>query len=96
MKRSISIGVVMLMAFAMLIGAAGFAAAEESSLININTADKETLMQLDGVGESYAQRIIDYRETNGPFANTTDIQNVKGIGAATYNKCKDMICVQQP
>jgi len=95
MKRFRSIGLMMLVVIAMTLGAAGLAVAEESSLVNINTADKETLMQLDGVGESYAQNIIDYRESNGPFANPEDIQKVKGIGAATYNKCKDMICVQE-
>ena len=64
--------------------------------ININTASKEELMQLDGIGESYAKAIIAYREANGPFKQAGDIVNVKGIGPATYNKNKDRITVASP
>lgn len=63
--------------------------------ININSADQDELMLLDGIGESYARRIIEYREQNGPFAAAEDLLNVKGIGAKTVEKNKDRILVQQ-
>lgn len=75
----------MVVGFAISAGAVG--------QININTASKEELMQLEGVGSSYAQKIIDYREANGPFENPEDITNVKGIGDATYEKNRDRITV---
>ena len=64
--------------------------------ININTASKAELMQLDGIGEAYAKAIIAYREANGPFKQPGDIVNVKGIGPATYEKNKERIAVASP
>lgn len=48
--------------------------------ININTATREQLMSLPGIGEVYAQRITDYREAHGPFQSITELLNVEGIG----------------
>jgi competence protein ComEA len=48
--------------------------------ININTATADQLMDLKGVGEVLAQRIVEYRAQNGPFATTDDLSNVNGIG----------------
>lgn len=62
-------------------------------LININTADKSTLMQLPGIGEVYAQSIIDYRQSVGAFQKPEDIKNVSGIGDAKFQKLKDRITV---
>lgn len=62
--------------------------------ININTADKDALVTLTGIGEVKAQAIIDYRATYGPYASIEDIQNVSGIGPATYDSIKDHITVQ--
>jgi competence protein ComEA len=59
------------------------------SCININTASKDQLTTLDGVGESTAQKIIDAR----PFTVIEDILNVSGIGESTYEKFKNDICV---
>jgi len=65
-----------------------------SDKVNINTATAEELDALPGVGPSIAQRIIEYRTTNGPFQSIEDIKNVRGIGDATFEKLKDKITVQ--
>jgi competence protein ComEA len=64
----------------------------DSSKININTATKEQLQEITGVGESTAQKIIDYRTTN-KFDNIEEIMEVKGIGEKTFAKMKDEIIV---
>ena len=67
--------------------------AEIYGLININTAPKEDLMLLETIGEKTADAIIEYR-TSHPFKTTHDITKVYGIGAKTYEKIKDKICVK--
>ena len=66
---------------------------EVDSKVNINTASKEKLETLPGVGETTAQKIIDYREANGKFKTIEDIKNVSGIGDAKYESLKDKITV---
>ena len=61
--------------------------------VNINTANKEKLETLPGIGETTAQKIIDYREANGKFNSIEDIKNVSGIGDAKFNSLKDKITV---
>jgi competence protein ComEA len=68
--------------------------AAETDLININTATAEELDSLPGIGATLAQRIIDYREANGPFISTEDIINVPGIGSGNFERFKDMITVE--
>lgn len=63
-----------------------------SALININTASKDTLMTLTGIGESKALAIIEYRITS-PFKTIEEIMNVAGIGEKLYNEIKDYITV---
>ncbi len=48
--------------------------------IDINTADVATLMTIPGIGEAYAQRIVDYRQKHGDFTTITDLLNAPGIG----------------
>lgn len=62
-------------------------------LVNINTAGIDELMELDGIGETIAQRIIDYRNEHGKFTSIEEIKNVSGIGDKRYEKIKDHICV---
>lgn len=64
-----------------------------NTLVNINTADKETLMTINGIGESKAQKIIEYRNINGYFESIEDIKNVSGIGDSIYEKIKAFITV---
>ena len=67
--------------------------AENSSKVNINTATAEELEKLDGIGPAIAQRIVEYRNTNGKFLTIDEIKNVSGIGEKTFEKFKDNICV---
>lgn len=63
--------------------------------VNINTADADTLVQgLQGIGPSKAEAIIEYRETYGKFAAIEELEDVKGIGAATIAKNRDVIVLQ--
>ena len=64
---------------------------EENGLININTATKDKLLNIPGIGESKANAIITYRETHGNFKTIEDIQNVTGIGAKLYEEIKAYI-----
>lgn len=66
----------------------------EGKQININTASKEELMLLPGVGESTASKIIEYRGQNNGFKNIEDIMEVKGIGKKKFEKMKDYIKVE--
>lgn len=73
-------------------------AVEETSsarieLININTASEDLLCEINGIGETLAQRIVEYRETKGPFTNIEDLMNVYGIGEAILEKMKPFITV---
>ena len=62
-------------------------------VININTASKEQLMKISGVGKTKAEAIIAHREKNGDFKKKEDITKVRGIGKSTFEKIKDKIDV---
>ena len=66
---------------------------KEDKKVNINTANQSELDQLQGIGPSIAQKIIEYREENGNFKNIQELQNVKGIGNAKYEEIKDNVTV---
>ncbi len=68
-------------------GAAG------TTLVNINTASREQLMTLKGIGASRAEDIIRYREENGGFTKTEDIMKVPGIKNGAFQKIKENITV---
>lgn len=61
--------------------------------IDINRAETWLLEALPGIGETLSQRIIDYRQQNGPFRNTIELLKVSGMGAKTYEQIKDLVTV---
>ncbi|MDO4183103.1 MAG: ComEA family DNA-binding protein [Coriobacteriia bacterium] len=74
-------------------GGQGYVASPSDGKININTATATELQKLSGVGESTAQKIIAYRQQNGPFSAIEDIMNVSGIGEKKFAAIKDAITV---
>lgn len=66
---------------------------KNNSKININTANISELKQITGIGESTANKIIDYRENVGKFKKIEDIKEVKGIGDAKYESLKNKITI---
>lgn len=66
---------------------------ESNQKVNINTATKEELMKLSNIGESKAEKIIDYRMANGNFNSIEDIKKVSGIGDKLYDSIKENITV---
>ena len=67
---------------------------QSGSRINLNTADAAALVALPGIGPTLSQRIVDYRQLNGPFAQIDDIKRVKGIGDAIFSQIRDLITVE--
>jgi len=59
--------------------------------VNINTADEELLGTLPGIGPGLAARIIEYRNTHGPFQSIEDIKNVEGIGDGRFEEIRYLI-----
>ena len=85
---------VLLVAVSFIAGVFPFAFAEQDGKININTAPLEELVKLKGIGPAYAEKIITYRETNGPFEKPEGIIKVKGVGRKTYEANKDRITTE--
>ena len=65
----------------------------EHGKLNINTASAQELMELPGIGEVIANRIIAHRQKFGPFSSVDDLLLIKGIGEARLNKIKDYITI---
>lgn len=75
-------------------GAVQTADTAQTALVNINTASKEALCTLPGIGEARAEDIIRYREQNGGFRDISDIMQVDGIKDKAYAKIKEYITVK--
>ena len=78
--------------FVFLFSLPGLLAAAQ--LININTADKATLMSINGIGEKRAEAIIAYREQHGPFHTVEQLLDVQGVGPSILEKNKDALTVK--
>lgn len=76
-----------------IINSSSIISAQTSGKININTASREELESLPRIGEALAQRIIDYRESNGRFKDINELNNVSGIGDKIFEGLKDKITV---
>ena len=68
--------------------------AGQAQLVSINRADDWLLEALPGIGPTSAQRIIDYRESNGPFVTISELLLVHGIGESTFDNIKHLITVE--
>lgn len=62
--------------------------------VNLNTATKEELDGVNGIGPVKAQAILDHRKKNGPFKSVDDLQNVKGFGDKSVNKVRSQLTVR--
>lgn len=76
-------------------GAVGGGGMAAGGRVNLNTATLAELEELPGVGPSTAQKIIDYREDNGPFGAIEEVMNVSGIGEAKFAEMEPFITVDQ-
>jgi competence protein ComEA len=74
-------------------GSGAVAGATPAALVNVNTASATDLETLPGIGEVIAQRIVDYRTQNGPFAAVDDLLDVSGIGDAILGDIRDLVTV---
>jgi len=68
-------------------------AAGNGKLININSADASQLIELPSVGPKLAQRILDYRKSNGNFKRVQDLMKVKGIGEKVFARLQPLITI---
>ena len=67
-----------------------------SAVLNINTATAADLQKLPGVGAATAERIVEYRQKNGPFKKIEELMNVRGIGEKSFLKLKPLITAAPP
>jgi competence protein ComEA len=71
------------------------ALAADLQKVNLNTATLEELITLDGIGQKVAERILNFREKNGPFQKPEDLMMVKGVGEKIFEANRDKIIIQE-
>ena len=62
--------------------------------VNINTASAKELTTLRGVGPRVAERIVEYRETHGPFKKAEDLRKVEGVGKSLWERNRDRVVIK--
>jgi competence protein ComEA len=83
------------LAFTFLIGSiAPVLSAEQTEMININTAGVKEIMKLPGIGKKKAEAVIAFRQDNGGFEDINDLKKIDGIGKKTFEKIKEHIVMQ--
>ena len=100
-KTRISLTMVVLVAIGFMIVAAAGAqdkgmkkTKQNTAIVNLNTATAEELEQVKGIGPKLAEKIIEYRKTNGPFKRAEDIVKVQGIGTKFWDANKNRFVVE--
>ncbi len=76
-----------------VLGETAVSADAAGEIVNINTANVAELDTLPGIGPSTAEKIVEYRDTNGPFATIDEILSVSGIGPAKFEQIQAFITV---
>ena len=67
---------------------------QDMGKVDLNKADKEMLIDIPGIGEKLAQRIIEYRRQQGDFKEIEELKKIKGITNYRYEKLKDTLCIK--
>ncbi len=94
MKHAVKVLIGIALILGMAFSFAGFSQAGESSKVNLNEATVQDLVKIKGIGQKYAERIVEYREGNGKFEKVEDIMRIKGIGKKKFESMKDLIFVE--
>lgn len=67
---------------------------DDSLKIDLNEASVQELVKIKGIGQKYAERIVEYRENNGRFEKIEEIMNIKGIGKKKFESIKETIVIE--
>lgn len=93
--KNLRVSLVVWLAFVVLAtGPVGWLLGQDTGkTVNINQAGVAELQELPGIGPAIAQRIVEYRDKNGPFRRVEDLLNVRGIGEKKFQRLKDRVTV---
>jgi len=70
------------------------AAVPAAAPVNINTADVKELMKLEGIGRRVAEKIVEYRDTHGPFKKPEELRKVEGVGSGLWERNRARIVIK--